>query len=208
MTTDTQRDWPGDAAAHELGNYQNMCCACKRLFIGSRGRVVCRECATRPDSVRYSADFEQFVERLAAVGVDGRQHVIAASFREGWARGENKVVGEYQPAEDVAFAAFLQQELGENLDYSLGKWGNTQQALLWRAWYAQKTRLYQLFVNALDKSVTDTVEESAKVCESRRDSLMNDPAPNVSAGNEAQKCASAIRHVAGAKWKSIKDWWL
>lgn len=202
-----ERDWVEDATM-EAGDYQNMCCGCKRVFVGHRGRVVCRECATRPDSARFKADFEQFVESLAAVGIDGKQTVIAAAFREGWARGENKTVGEFEPQEDEAFKQFIRLRFDEDLEYPLGKWANVRQSDLWSAWYAQKNRMQQLFANALDKSVTDTVESAAKVCESRCHSLMNDPKPNVSAGNEAQKCASAIRSLAGLPWRKIKDWWL
>lgn len=39
------RDWAEDVA-HENGNYWNECGTCRRMFIGHKRRVTCRECAS------------------------------------------------------------------------------------------------------------------------------------------------------------------
>lgn len=40
-----KRNWPEDFS-HENGMYENLCCLCKRSFLGHKRRVVCKSCAT------------------------------------------------------------------------------------------------------------------------------------------------------------------
>lgn len=43
MAVSNPKDWTEDAA-HENGNYKNICLICKELFTGHKRRMICKEC--------------------------------------------------------------------------------------------------------------------------------------------------------------------
>lgn len=48
-----ERDWTEDFHL-ENGNYYNLCCSCKEMFIGYKRRVVCKKCVTE-DKIKFDA---------------------------------------------------------------------------------------------------------------------------------------------------------
>jgi hypothetical protein len=57
QTLYSDRDWPEDFAG-ENGNYECICCACKKHFVGNKHRVTCKTCDALEKSSRFNASEE------------------------------------------------------------------------------------------------------------------------------------------------------
>jgi hypothetical protein len=59
-------DWPEDFSG-ENGNYQNKCVVCQMLFIGHKGRAVCRVCAEKHGD--RIVEGNKTIEQIIAEGI-------------------------------------------------------------------------------------------------------------------------------------------